>query len=131
MKATNLVTLLFVLSIVGCASSLTYVNRESSEIGTGTADGVLQKLTANFPNKTCEGEYTTVAQGGGFGLLNAYGTSGFATGTSAWLSVGGVAFGILKCSDGDVLRCEVQYSGTAGYGVCVGKDNTAYDVMAR
>jgi hypothetical protein len=127
----RLLTTILTLSLIGCTSSLTYVNRQTNEIGTGSADGLQKKLTAKFNNKTCEGDYTAV-QGGSVGILNTYGSQGnVGGGTLSSISLGGVAFGILKCSDGDVIRCEVKYSGSSGFGVCIGKDNQLYDVMAK
>lgn len=131
MKKNNITLLFLSFFLIGCTSSLTYVNRQTSEIGSGSADGLQKKLTAKFKDKTCEGDYTAV-QGGSFGILNTYGSQGnVGAGTLSSVSLGGVAFGILKCNDGDVIRCEVKYSGSSGFGVCIGKDNQLYDVMAK
>jgi hypothetical protein len=36
---------------------------------------------------------------------------------------------MLICDDGDIWRCEIRHDGASGYGVCVGKDGTVYDII--
>jgi hypothetical protein len=126
------VLLVSALLLSSCASEITFVKRSTNEVGYGRADGMGQKLSASIGSKSCSGDYTTVSSGGGFGLISAYGSGGrVMNATSTWVSLGGIAAGIMKCSDGDVLRCELKFEGTRGYGVCRGGDDQIYDVIAK
>lgn len=134
MKRLQVIPMLLVATLLvsGCASEITFVKRGTNEVGYGRADGMGQKLSASIGSKSCSGDYTTVSSGSGFGLISAFGSGGgVLNATSTWVSMGGIAAGIMKCSDGDVLRCEVKFEGTKGYGVCRGGDDQIYDVIAK
>lgn len=133
----SLVVLLMATPLIaGCAtSSVTFIKRGTNEMGTGIANGLGQTLEARIGQKTCQGEYTTVPSSGGIGLIQAHGRGPGGTaslhGTSYFQSSGGLAVGLMTCSDGDAWRCEISYHGTRGYGVCVGADDAVYDVICK
>lgn len=146
---------LFVIAalLAGCSADVMIARRDSSLTGRGTVEAIGKRLSASIGEKKCNGNFANVRDFSGVGLINTYGqrndttnvvlssTTGSATGTATTTgsstnvgtnvvaSTTGLAKGMLSCSDGDLWRCEIRHDGPSGYGVCVGKDGTVYDII--
>ena len=142
-----------VMFLTGCAADVMIARRDSSLTGRGTVEALGKRLTAVIGDKSCNGNFANVRDSSSVGLINTYGqrtdttnltlntptgtTTGVASSSGASTNVGtsvvssttGNAKGMLICNDGDLWRCEIRHDGPSGYGVCVGKDGTVYDII--
>jgi hypothetical protein len=141
------------LLVAGCAADVMIARRDSTLTGRGTVEAIGKRLSATIGGKQCNGNFANVRDSSSVGLINTYGTTndstnlsltsptGTATGvatssgssttvrTVTAASTTGNAKGMLICDDGDVWRCEIRHDGASGFGVCVGKDGTVYDII--
>lgn len=123
--------------LTGCSAGMVIAKRDTSETGRGTFESLGKTVSISIGTKNCSGHYATVRDRSEVGLINAYGqrtsagvlASGTITGTVQSSSTTGYAKGLLTCTDGDLLRCEVKHDGPSGYGVCVGRDGSIYDLI--
>lgn len=110
----------------GCAHPLTlYPKQGGEQQGTGTANSGDKKVTIQLNGKTYEGSYVY----GGTAVGVAFGSSGT---TSTMIGVGGSNGRILARSiDGDSIRCDFNYSGSSGLGVCEDSQGRQYDLTIK
>ena len=131
-----------VFLVSGCSvgvhsAGMLIVNRNTSEAGKGVIESKGQAVSFSIGKKICSGNYATVRDYSEIGLINAHGQSWgagapktvFGSGTVQSSSTTGYAKGLLTCTDGDLLRCEVKHDGPSGYGVCFGKDGVIFDLI--
>jgi hypothetical protein len=105
----QIVAILTVTLLAGCHHNLTLVSREGSETGKGKATGAggSGHLSIDLHGKHYEGQWVSVASGGGIGLIQTYGahpTSGTVISSGAQ-STGNA---LLSSADGSGLRCDVR-----------------------
>lgn len=91
-------------------------------------------MSLAMDGKTCTGPVARVASNQTFGFANSYGYNnrgGSANSFSTMATSGDVALkGILSCSDGTGVRCDLTGQGATGGGICVDDKGKVYDAIA-
>ena len=128
MRISIFVAIAAVLS--GCSYNMQLMARDDGKIYSGSArsNGAGSgTLTVNLDGKTCSGSFAKAASGDSFGFIQSFGARGL--NSSSLQTFGSSQFkGILSCSDGTGLRCDVVGNSTGG-GVCVDSKNKVYDMI--
>lgn len=130
----------FILLVSACEPSVTLMNRQTGEVGTGTIqDSTFNStgtLSISFANETYQGTWTAVADGGtvGTGFFNASGTNGniFGTSTIATNSSSGLGTALLRSDKGNTMRCEFRYNSLTytAVGACQKPNGEIFDLQA-
>jgi hypothetical protein len=122
--------LVLAISMSGCSYNMQLMARDDGKIYSGSAksngagSGI---LTVNLGDKTCSGSFVKAVSGDSFGFIQSFGARG--VNSSTLQSFGSSQYkGILSCSDGTGLRCDVVGTSTGG-GVCVDSKNKVYDMI--
>lgn len=118
------------LILSGCSYNMQLMSRDDGKIYSGSAksNGAGSgTLTVSLDGRTCSGSFAKAASGDSFGFIQSFGARG--VGSSSLQTFGSSEFkGILSCSDGSGLRCDVVGTSTGG-GVCVDSKNRVYDMI--
>lgn len=120
----------FALVLSGCSYNMQLMARDDGKIYSGSAksNGAGSgTLTVSLGDKTCSGSFAKAASGDSFGFIQSFGSRGVNSNTLQ--TFGSSQFkGILSCSDGTGLRCDVVGASTGG-GICVDSKNRIYDMI--
>lgn len=129
---------LALLALTACTHNLSLHSREGWPNGDGTANEIGKKVTISLGGKAFFGQY--VYDGGRVGFVTtsstatAFGPGGSATAfgsgnATTYLPGSGQGRIFATAFDGDALRCEFQFSGGSGLGVCQDNRGKFYDLQ--
>lgn len=131
-------TALSALLLAGCSMTVTMMPRDSGRHYTGQvtgAGGGSGTMSVALDGASCTGPLVTVASNETFGFFNAFGsnTRGVAASSfgSGYMAGDRFAKGILSCTDGSGLRCDVSGRMGKGGGICVDDRGRVYDVVMQ
>ncbi len=140
MRNTLVALLTGVTFLAGCAHNLnlTLHPQDGGGMGQGVAQDAGKTVTITLHGRIYSGTY--VYDGGKVAYINTYGSSTTYSGTESATAFGsgfgsayvpgsgnGRIFAISP--DGDAIRCEFQYSGGSGLGICRDNAGKEYDLQ--
>lgn len=131
------ILLVLLLALAGCTHQISLIPRDGGQAGSGEANESGKKVTINLSGRTYLGTY--VYDGGSVITTQSYGTTqavsgaaratAFTNGTASSYVPGSGNGKILAFSGGDSLRCDFQYSGGTGIGICTDNAGKQYDLL--
>lgn len=140
MKKTSLICILSTVFLFGCSHQLTMYPVGGGALGQGVAEESGKRVTINLNGNTYTGSY--VHDGGSVATFQSYGSATAFSGTKI-ATVAGNSFGsayvpgsgngriLAHSSSGDAIRCEFQYVGGSGIGVCRDGSGKEYDLQIK
>jgi hypothetical protein len=121
-------SLVMLLVLTGCTHTVTLFERGGTEQALGTLNDGSKNMEVQLKGETYTGHYVL---GQTTGTVMAFSTSG-----APVFGVGGGtnnnASALLVGNRGGVLRCEFRIqTARGGNGVCIDRNNTAYDMLIK
>lgn len=134
-----------VLTLSGCAASLTFVDRENGSSYYGKTEGATingnGEVSSEIDGIKYSGTWIYSASGGGYSLSNSNATvsgsrgyaSGFGSSTSLFSSAQGNGLINMKSTTGQFIRCVFNFNtlSNTGMGECQRNDGRLFDVQLK
>jgi hypothetical protein len=121
------------IALVGCTHKLALYS-SSGESGTGTAQESGKKVTIELSGKLYVGNY--VFDGGSVGISTGFGSGIVGSSPLTVTSIGtsyvpgsGNGRVFVRAQDNTSMRCEFQFSGGSGLGICQRSDGKTFDLV--